>query len=87
MIGNVPEERNDVNGFLAGYVGEKILLGEGKAAWDLMLAYYDRESDWGLEVCDKPLNEDGECPDATVRLTFPDALERMLNESGYKVER
>ena len=87
MIGNVPEEGNDVNGFLAGYVGEKILLGEGKAAWDLMLAYYDRESDWGLEICDKPLNEDGECPDETVRLTFPDALERMLNESGYKVEK
>jgi len=22
-----------------------------------------------------------------VKLTFPDALERMLNESGYKVEK
>jgi hypothetical protein len=87
MIGNVPEEGNDVNGFLAGYVGEKILLGEGKAAWDLMLAYYDHESDWGLEICDKPLDEDGECPGETVRLTFPDALERMLNENGYKVEK
>jgi hypothetical protein len=30
MIENVPEEGSDVNGFLAGYVGEKILLGEGK---------------------------------------------------------
>lgn len=87
MIGNVLEEGNDVNGFLAGYVGEKILLGEGKAAWDLMLAYYDHESDWGLEICDKPLDEDGECPGETVRLTFPDALERMLNENGYKVEK
>ena len=37
MISNVPDE--DVNGFLAGYVGEKILLGEGKQAWDLMLGY------------------------------------------------
>jgi len=37
MISNVPDE--DVNGFLAGYVGEKILLGEGKPAWDLMLGY------------------------------------------------
>jgi hypothetical protein len=87
MIGNVPEEGSDVNGFLAGYVGEKILLGEGKQAWDLMLAHYDRESDWGLEICDKPLNEDGECPEGMVRLTFPDALERMLNENGYKVEK
>jgi hypothetical protein len=52
MIGNVPDE--DANGFLAGYVGEKILLGESKPAWDLMLAYYDKASDWGLEVCDQP---------------------------------
>ncbi|MGE3530115.1 MAG: hypothetical protein AB7G54_11865 [Methyloceanibacter sp.] len=86
MIENVPEEGNDVNGFLAGYVGEKILLGEGKQAFELMLAHYDRESDWGLETCDKPLNDDGECPGKVLRLTFPQALERMLNENGYKIE-
>ena len=68
-------------------MGEKILLGESKRARDLMLAYYDRASDWGLEVCDHPLNQDGECPGQEVKLTFPDALERMLNESGYKVEK
>ena len=34
MITEVPDE--EVNGFLAGYVGEKILLGEGKQAWALM---------------------------------------------------
>ena len=76
-----------MNGFLAGYVGEKILLGEGKQGWDLMLAHYDRESDWGLEICDKQLDENGECPVETLRLTFPDALERMLKENGYKVEK
>jgi hypothetical protein len=84
MIGNVPED--DVNGFLAGYVGEKIVLGEGKQAWELMLAHYDQTSDWGLETCEQPLNEDGECPSQEVKLTFPDALERMLNENGYKIE-
>ena len=84
MVGNVPED--DVNGFLAGYVGEKILLGEGKQAWELMLAHYDQASDWGLETCEQPLNEDGECPGAEVKLTFPDALERMLNENSYKIE-
>jgi hypothetical protein len=85
MIANVPDE--DVNGFLAGYVGEKILLGEGKQAWELMLSYYDKASDWGLEACSKPLNEDGECPGQEIKLTFPDALERMLKENGYKVEK
>jgi len=51
-----------------------------------MLGYYDKASDWGLETCDQPLNEDGECPGQEIKLTFPDALERMLNENGYKVE-
>jgi hypothetical protein len=85
MIGNAPEE--EPNGFLAGYVGEKILLGEGKQAWGIMLAHYDHDSDWGLESCEEKLNEDGECPAGTIKLTFPDALERMLKESGYKVEK
>lgn len=84
MILNVPDE--DVNGFLAGYVGEKIRLGEGKEAWELMLTYYDRESDWGLDLCDQPLDEEGACPGTTRRATFPEALERMLNENGYRVE-
>jgi hypothetical protein len=87
MIANVPEEEDDVNGFLAGYVGEKILLGDGKQAWELMLAYYDKASDWGLETCNQPLNEDGACPGEKIELTFPDALERMLKENGYRVEK
>ena len=85
IIEEVPD--SEVNGFLAGYVGEKILLGEGKEAWNLMLAYYDKSSDWGLESCDKPLDENGECPGKAVKLTFPEALERMLKENGYKVEK
>ena len=52
-----------------------------------MLNYYDKASDWGLETCDQPLNEDGECPGQEIKLTFPDALERMLKENGYNVEK
>lgn len=84
MIGNVPED--DVNGFLAGYVGEKSLLGESGPAWELMLAYYDKDSDWGLESCDRELDDNGECPGQETKLTFPEALERLLNENGYTVE-
>ena len=87
MIGDAPEEEGDANGYLAGYVGEKSLLGESKGAWQIMLNYYDKASDWGLESCDKPVNEDGECPGQTIKLTYPDALERMLKENGYKVEK
>jgi hypothetical protein len=84
MIENAPDE--DVNGFLAGYVGEKSLLGESKSAWQIMLKYYDKDSDWGLESCDKPLDDQGECPGQTIKMTFPDALQHMLKESGYKIE-
>jgi hypothetical protein len=87
MISEPPEEEADANGYLAGYVGEKSLLGESKGAWAIMLKYYDKTSDWGLETCDQPVNEDGECPGQTIKLTFPDALERMLKENGYKVEK
>lgn len=85
MIENVPQD--DVNGFLAGYVGEKILLGEGRQAWGLMLNHYDKASDWGLESCDQPLDENADCPGQTIKLSFPDALERMLKENGYNVEK
>jgi hypothetical protein len=85
MIGNMPEY--DVNGFLAGYVGEKIRLGEGKSAWGLMLAHYDKDSDWGLEICDQDLDENGQCLGKMIKLTFPDALELTLKESGYNIEK
>jgi hypothetical protein len=87
MISEAPEDEADANGFLAGYVGEKSLLGESRSAWALMLKYYDKASDWGLETCDQPVNENGDCPGRTIKLTFPDALERMLKENGYKVEK
>ena len=83
MIQSVSED--DVNGFLAGYVGEKSLLGEGEQAWKLMLDYYDKESDWGLTSCNQPLAEDGSCPGAEVEVSFPDALEHMLKENGYNM--
>lgn len=83
MIMGVPDQ--EVNGFLAGYVGQKIRLGEGKQAWDLMLKYYDRDTDWGLEDCEEELDENGDCPVEPTKLTFPEALEHMLNENGYKI--
>jgi hypothetical protein len=83
MVENVSDD--DVNGFLAGYVGEKILLGKGKQAWELMLSYYDRDSDWGLTTCSQPLEEDGSCPGDKVTISFPEALEHMLKENGYNM--
>ena len=52
-----------------------------------MLNHYDKASDWGLDVCDKPLDTEANLPGKTERLTFPVALERMLNENGYRLEK
>ncbi|RMF08840.1 MAG: hypothetical protein D6773_02250 [Alphaproteobacteria bacterium] len=84
MIRYAPEPGLGANGFLAGYVAQKIRLGEGDQAWKLMLDYHDRETDWGLDHCTAKLNEKGECPAGkTVTLDFPAALKRFLKEQGY----
>ena len=81
------DEGGDRNGFLAGYVGQKILLGEGAPAWQFMLKYYDRKSDWGLESCTVERTKDGTCPKGkSVKLTYPEALKRFLSENDYKLE-
>jgi Caspase domain len=72
-----------VNSFLAGYVAQKILLGEGEEAWKLMLAHYDRTSVEGLEECDSPRDTEFKCPGTMVRRTFPDALAALLEREGY----
>lgn len=81
-------EDADRNGFLAGYVAQKILLGEGTEAWKLMLKHYDRKSDWGLDWCAVKRDEKGECPrDKTEMLPYPQSLERFLKEAGYEVKK
>lgn len=65
------------NGVLAGYVAQKALLGEFEEGWKLMLANYDRRSDWGLEIYDKAGKVVGRYPD------FPVALRTHLKQMGY----
>lgn len=84
MIVGVADQ--DVNGFLAGYVGQKVRLGEGRNAWDTMLKFHDKTTDWGLEICSVERDEAGDCPGETTNVTFPEALERMLKKNGYKIE-
>jgi hypothetical protein len=71
-----PKEMRSMNGVLAGYVAQKILLGEYKQGWDLMLATYDRKSEWGLEIYkgDKVV---GKYPN------FPTALKAFLIDTRY----
>jgi hypothetical protein len=70
------KENISLNGVLAGYVAQKILLGEYQQGWNLMLARYDHKSDWGLEMYkgDKVV---GKYPN------FPAALKAFLINTGY----
>ncbi len=86
MIGSANED-SDRNGFLAGYLGQKSLLDEGKQAWQLMTKYYDHKSEWGLESCSVKPDDKGECPKGKmVKRTFPEALKIFLKENDYELE-
>lgn len=74
----------EVNGFLAGYVATAALVGEFQAAWQQMLARYDRRSDWGLRSCTAGFDDQGHCrAPELVYPTFPSALSAFLVQTGY----
>lgn len=74
---SIKKDESEVNGFLAGYVAQKILLGEYEDGWKFMLDNYDKKSDWGLEVYDNNGNVIKRYPD------FPTALKAFLIKQGY----
>lgn len=71
------ENGYEINGVLAGYVAQKILLNEYEEAWQFMLENYDRTDNNGLAIYDADYNQIGEYPD------FPTALKAFLRERGY----
>lgn len=70
-------EDYDANGILAGYVAQKILLGEYQQGWEFMLAHYDPTSDWGLDIYDEEGNVVDRYPD------YPTALRAFLTKLNY----
>jgi len=72
------------NGYLAGWVALKALLGEESSAWNEMLKRYDRTSDNGLEECSVTMPAGELCPsDKILKRTFPESLGTFLVETGY----
>lgn len=69
-------ELYEVNGFLAGYVAQKALIGEFDDAWSFMRQNYDRQEEWGLEIY-KGDQQVGRYAN------YPEALKAFLRESGY----
>jgi hypothetical protein len=79
-----PDARWKSPGFLAGWLGEKIRLGEGGDAWQQINAHWDFAHDEGEEVC-----PNGDDPDSCAQkdrkvLKFPERLRLFLNANGYK---
>ncbi len=79
MFQVIRENRNgsEVNGVLAGYVAQKILLGEYQQGWQFMLANYNRQSDSGLIRYNENGQPVGRYAD------FPTALRDFLIRNGY----
>ena len=78
------EDELKTNGYLAAFVADSMMLGQGDSAWRTMLADYEREDNgFGLDKCmiDRPLNK---CPDDKKgKLPFPAGLRQFLAEHGY----
>ena len=71
------------NGYLAGWVAQKALVGEFSEAWGIMLTSFDRKSDWTTLACARPLPLD-QCPEAEQKVVaFPEALAAHLVTDGY----
>lgn len=71
------------NGFLAAWVATKAVVGEFDDAWNRMLPFYDRTSDWPLTECTVEKVKDV-CPEGReIKVDFPTALRKHLEEGRY----
>ncbi|HVZ14363.1 MAG TPA: hypothetical protein VG894_07885 [Bauldia sp.] len=70
-------------GFLAGWLAEKIRVGEGADGWQQLNSHWDFTHDDGEQVC--PNGDDPDTCDAKDRKTmkFPDRLRLFLTANGY----
>jgi hypothetical protein len=70
-------------GFLAGWVATRVRLGEGKEAWDELLANWDLAKDRGAAACTTGADIE-KCPRKNRKvLKFPDRLKIFLDANGY----
>ena len=81
---------DEVNGFLAGWVAEKSLVGQFDDAWRTMLANYDHDGDQGPTECRVDervwpvVDRARMCPDdQSYAAPFPESLAIFLVQHGY----
>ncbi len=71
------------NGFLAGWLASKMLIGEGAAAWAKVEAMNPAENGFGVQRCSSGLPL-AQCPAASlITLPFLEGLRIHLEENGY----
>jgi hypothetical protein len=76
------EELWKQGGFLAGWVAQKVLLGEGAEAFARAKSYDPDGGDYEECTINRPVDK---CPARNKRkVTFTDALRKFLNENGYR---
>jgi serine protease Do len=75
-------ERWKSNGFLAAWVASKIRLGQGEDAWTVMLENFSHDARGSVLDCDPDL-ADCETTQSSAKVSFPKALARFLQETGY----
>ncbi len=78
-----PADRWTSRGFLAGWLAEKIVLGEGAQAWSELTANWDAASDEGEEACTTGGDIEECAKDDLKVLKFPERLRLFLTQNGY----
>lgn len=78
-----PNDRWVSRGFLAGWLAQRIHLGEGPAAWQELNDNWDFASDEGEDVC-LTGGEPEDCEAANLKtVEFPERLRLYLTQNGY----
>ena len=78
----------EANGYLAGWVAAKALVGQVDEAWKVMMQRYERRSAITFETCTVPNVPQEKCPPGRLKKrTFPEALRDHLASNGYPVPR
>jgi hypothetical protein len=78
-----PKDRWNSRGFLAGWLAEKIRLGEGGAAWQDINSHWNFAKDEGEEVCLIGGDPEDCAKDQLKTVKFPEALRLFLTQNGY----
>jgi hypothetical protein len=78
-----PEDRWTSRGFLAGWLAQRIRIGEGAAAWEEINANWDFAADEGEEACLTGGEPEDCAADELETLKFPERLRLFLTQNGY----